>query len=59
VVTTLRSVEVRTATADAVPKVAAVLADSFMNDPVFTWLLPGGLRLEARLRTMFAAEMEQ
>lgn len=55
----MRPVEVRTATADAVPKVAAVLADSFINDPVFTWLLPGSLRLEARLRTMFAAEMEQ
>jgi GNAT superfamily N-acetyltransferase len=58
-VTALRPIEVRTAAADAVPKVAAVLADAFINDPVFTWLLPGSLRLQARLRTMFAAEMEQ
>jgi Acetyltransferase (GNAT) family len=36
-----------------------VLADAFINDPMFTWLLPGGLRLNPRLRTMFAAEMEQ
>jgi ribosomal protein S18 acetylase RimI-like enzyme len=58
-VTALRPIEVRTAAAAAVPKVAAVLADAFMNDPVYTWLLPGSLRLQARLRTMFAAEMEQ
>jgi hypothetical protein len=55
----LRAIEVRTAAADAVPKVAAVLADAFINDPVYTWLLPGSLRLQARLRTMFTAEMEQ
>jgi GNAT superfamily N-acetyltransferase len=58
-VTGLRPIEVRTAAADAVPRVAAVLADAFINDPVLTWLLPGSLRLQARLRTMFAAEMEQ
>jgi GNAT superfamily N-acetyltransferase len=55
----LRAIDVREAAADAVPKVAAVLADAFIHDPVFTWLLPGSLRLHARLRTMFAAEMEQ
>lgn len=58
-VTALSPIEVRTAAADAVPKVAAVLADAFINDPVYTWVLPGSLRLQARLRTMFAAEMEQ
>jgi GNAT superfamily N-acetyltransferase len=58
-VTALRPIEVRTGAADAVPKVATALADAFTNDPVFTWLLPGSLRLQARLRTMFAAEMEQ
>jgi hypothetical protein len=46
-VTALRPIEVRTAAADAVPKVAVVLADAFTNDPVFTWLLPRSLRLEA------------
>jgi hypothetical protein len=58
-VTALRPIEVRTAAAGAVPKVAAVLAEAFVNDPVFTWLLPGNLRLHAILRTMFAAEIEQ
>ena len=58
-VTALRPLEVRTAPAAAVPKVAAALADAFTDDPVYTWLLPGTLRLKARLRTMFAAEMEQ
>jgi GNAT superfamily N-acetyltransferase len=58
-VTALTPIEVRTAAADAVPKVAAALADAFVNDPVYTWLLPSSLRLQARLRTMFAAEMEQ
>ena len=57
--TALRPIEVRTAAADAVPKVAAVLADALINDPVFTWLLPGSLRLKPRLGTMFAAELEQ
>lgn len=58
-VTALRPIEVRTAAADAVPHVAAVLADAFVNDAVFTWLLPRSLWPHARLRTMFAAEMEQ
>jgi GNAT superfamily N-acetyltransferase len=58
VVTALRAIEVRTAAVDDVPKVAAVLADAFIDDPLYTWLLPGSLRLRARLRTMFEAEME-
>jgi GNAT superfamily N-acetyltransferase len=41
-----------------VTKVAAVFADAFVNDPVFRFLRPGRLRQEARLRTMFAVEME-
>ena len=57
--TALRPIEVQTAAADAVPKVAAVLADALINDPVYTWLLPRSLRLQARLGTMFAAEIEQ
>lgn len=58
-VTAVRPIEVRTAAADAVPTVAAVLADAFINDPVYTWMLPGTLRVKPRLRTVFAAEMEQ
>jgi hypothetical protein len=38
---------------------AAALADAFIDDPVFTWLLPGGARRESRLRMFFAAEIEQ
>ncbi len=56
-VTALKPIEVRTAPVDAVPKMAAVLADAFVDDPVYEWLLPGSLRLRARLRTIFAAEM--
>ena len=37
---------------------AAALADAFVNDPVFTFLRPGRLRQEARLRKMLAVEME-
>ena len=58
-VTALRPIEPRTAAADEVPKVAAALADAFINDPVFTFLRPGRLRQEARLRTMFTVEIEQ
>ena len=58
-VTALKPIELQTAAADDVPKVAAALADAFSNDPVYTWLLPGSLRLQTRLRAMFAAEMEQ
>ncbi len=57
-VTALRPIEVRTATADDVPKVAAALADAFIDDPVFTFIRPGRLRPEERLRTMFAVEIE-
>jgi GNAT superfamily N-acetyltransferase len=55
----VRPIEVRVAAADAVPRVAAALADAFINEPVYSWLLPGSLRPQARLRTMFAAEIEQ
>ena len=58
-VTALRPIEAQTAGADAVPTVAAALADAFINDPVYTWMLPGTLRLKPRLQTLFAAEMEQ
>lgn len=51
--------ELRLATAGDVPRLAGVLADAFMHDPVYTWMLPGRVRLQPRLRTMFAVEMEQ
>ena len=57
-VSALRPVEVRTAAADEVPKVAAAFADAFVDDPVFRFLRPGRLRPEAQLRTMFVVELE-
>ena len=59
IVIVLRPIEVRGATLDEVPTVAAALADAMMNDPVFTFLRPGRWRREARLQTMFAVEIEQ
>jgi GNAT superfamily N-acetyltransferase len=50
--------EVRIATAAEVPKVAAAYADAFATDPVFTFLCPGRLRHQARLRRMFETEIE-
>ncbi|MGH2885095.1 MAG: GNAT family N-acetyltransferase [Solirubrobacteraceae bacterium] len=49
----------RLAWADDVPRLAEVLADAFINDHVYTWMLPGSLRLRPRLRALFMAEMEQ
>lgn len=50
---------VRTATAADLSRLADVLADAFINDPVYTWLLPGRLWIKPRLRAMFTAEMKQ
>lgn len=55
----MRPIDARTATTESVPKVAAALADAFLHDPVYTWMLPRSLRPQTRLRAMFAAEMEQ
>lgn len=50
---------VQAAAADDVLRLAGVLADAFIHDPVYKWMLPGSLRLKSRLRAMFTAEMEQ
>jgi GNAT superfamily N-acetyltransferase len=49
----------RLAPADDFSRLAGVLADAFINDPVYTWMLPGSLRLRPRLRALFMAEFEQ
>jgi hypothetical protein len=54
----LRVVDVRTAAADELPKAAAAFADAFVDDPVFRFLRPAGLRPEVRLRTMFVVELK-
>lgn len=48
----------RCATAADVSRLADALADAFMHDPVYTWMLPGRLWIKRRLRAMFTAEME-
>jgi GNAT superfamily N-acetyltransferase len=53
----VESPALRTATAEDVPRLAASLADAFVNDPVYTWMLPAGRRLDVRLRAMFTAEL--
>jgi GNAT superfamily N-acetyltransferase len=55
----LRAIDVQVATVDALPKVASALADAFIDDPVFRWLVPGGVRVQARLGRVFLVEMEQ
>jgi GNAT superfamily N-acetyltransferase len=50
---------VRLATADDTTRLAQALAEAFINDPLYTWMLPGTLRLKPRLRAMFTAEIEQ
>ena len=47
----------RIATSADVPRLPDVLADAFINDPRFTWMLPGRLWIKPRLRALFTAEM--
>jgi GNAT superfamily N-acetyltransferase len=49
----------RIATAADVARVATALADAFMDDPVYTWMVPAGPRRKTRLRALFTAEIEQ
>ena len=48
----------RIATAADVSRLADVLADAFIHDPLYTWMLPRMLPLKPRLRATFTAEME-
>jgi GNAT superfamily N-acetyltransferase len=49
---------VRIANAADVSRLAGALADAFIHDPVYTWMLPRRLPLKPRLRATFTAEME-
>jgi hypothetical protein len=39
--------------------VADALADAFISDPLYRWMLRGGLRPKQRLRMVFTVETEQ
>ena len=39
-------------------QLSAALADALTDDPVFSWLLPSKRRRDARLRRLFALELE-
>jgi GNAT superfamily N-acetyltransferase len=47
----------RTATADDVPRLKAVMAEAFFEDPVIGWLMPDDSKRLARLRRFFAIEL--
>lgn len=47
----------RTATADDIPRLKAVLAEAFFDDPVFAWLIPDDTKRLERLRRFFAIEL--
>lgn len=49
----------RLGTADDIPRLVSALADAFIDDPVYRWMLPGTVRLKPRLRAMFTAEIQQ
>ncbi|HEY5260923.1 MAG TPA: GNAT family N-acetyltransferase [Solirubrobacteraceae bacterium] len=47
----------RKATVDDVPRLNAVLAEAFYEDPIFAWLMPDDAKRRARLRRYFAIEL--
>jgi RimJ/RimL family protein N-acetyltransferase len=49
---------VREATIDERAQLSAALADALGSDPVFSWLFPRERRRDARLRRLFALELE-
>jgi ribosomal protein S18 acetylase RimI-like enzyme len=49
----------RHATAADVERLGTVLADAFMEDPIFGWLIPSDSRRRARLRRYFGIELRQ
>jgi ribosomal protein S18 acetylase RimI-like enzyme len=49
----------RRATAQDVPRLQAMLAEAFFDDPVFGWLIPNDTKRRARLRRYFGIELRQ
>jgi GNAT superfamily N-acetyltransferase len=47
----------RHATAQDVPRLRAMLAEAFFDDPVFGWLIPNDARRRARLRRYFGIDL--
>jgi ribosomal protein S18 acetylase RimI-like enzyme len=47
----------RRATADDVQRLRTVLAEAFMEDPIFGWLIPNDANRQARLRHYFGIEL--
>jgi GNAT superfamily N-acetyltransferase len=49
--------DLRHATTEDVPRLQAMLAEAFMEDPVFGWLMPNDSRRRARLRRYFGIDL--
>jgi GNAT superfamily N-acetyltransferase len=47
----------RPATAQDVPRLKAVMAEAFYDDPILTWLMPNDAKRLARLRRFFGVEL--
>jgi GNAT superfamily N-acetyltransferase len=47
----------RLATVEDVPRLRAVMAEAFFEDPVITWLMPEETKRRARLRRFFGIEL--
>jgi len=47
------------ATAQDIPRLQAMLAEAFFDDPVFGWLIPNDTKRRARLRRYFGIELRQ
>lgn len=49
--------DLRRASPEDVPRLKAVMADAFFEDPIFGWLMPDDTKRAARLRRYFAIEL--
>lgn len=47
----------RRATAEDVPRLKAVMAEAFFDDPILGWLIPNEVKRPTRLRRFFAIEL--